>query len=199
VRVQVTHLTYAQLAGHAEKWLRESHPSSAVPVPIEEILEFQYGVDIVPVRDLQRRFGIDGATGADLHTIYVDEWIQESRPGRYRFTLAHEAGHLVLHREIVLELVPASLSDWLDLADAVDEEAYNRMEGQAYSWAGLVLVPRAVLAEMVAAEAQRAREKGFDPDESPDLAVRYIGSALARGFDVSPEVIRRRISFDHLL
>jgi len=137
-------------------------------VPIEEILELQYGISTVPVRDLQRRFGIDGTTGADLQTIYVDEWVQERRPARYRFTLDHGAAHLVLHRAILLGLVPKTVGDWLALAD---EEAYNRMEGQAYSWAGLVLVPRGVLVTVVSQESERAKQRGFDPSEFPDLAV----------------------------
>ena len=81
MRFHVAHLTYDQLAGHAEKWLRECHPSGAVPVPIEEILESRHGIDVVPVRDLQRRFGIDGARGADLQTIYVDEWVRPAGGG----------------------------------------------------------------------------------------------------------------------
>jgi hypothetical protein len=83
----------------AEEFLKKYHPSLSPPVPIEEIIEFQFHIDIVPLHGLHRAFEVDGFTSNDLTTISVDAFVQESRPGRYRFTLAHEIGHGVLHRD----------------------------------------------------------------------------------------------------
>lgn len=91
------------------------------------------------------------------------------------------------------------MGDWLKLSDAVDDEATNRLEGQAYSWAGLALVPRIQLAVTVRGEIERARLKGFCVEESPDLAAQYISHVLAKRFAVSSEVVRRRIALDHLI
>ena len=65
---------------------------------IEEIVEFDFRINIVPVLGLQREFEVEGFTSGDLKNIYVDEYTYTDRITRYRFTLAHEMGHIVLHR-----------------------------------------------------------------------------------------------------
>ncbi len=53
----------------AEEFLKKYHPSLSIPVPIEEIIEFQFHIDIVPLHGLHRAFEIDGFTSNDLTTI----------------------------------------------------------------------------------------------------------------------------------
>jgi hypothetical protein len=43
----------------AERFLEEHHPSSEPPVPIEEIVEFGLGLDVVPLPNLYRDFQIE--------------------------------------------------------------------------------------------------------------------------------------------
>jgi hypothetical protein len=92
--------SYEDLRKKADNFLREHHPSGNIPVPIEEIVEFVFGMNIVPVLGLQREFEVEGFTSGDLKNIYVDEYVYTDRPSRYRFTLAHEIGHVVLHRHL---------------------------------------------------------------------------------------------------
>ncbi len=93
-------LSYRDLRVRAADFLRTHHPQGTIPVPIEEIVEFKYRIDIIPVHGLQQAFEIDGFISSDLKTITVDCFIYEHRPNRYRFTLAHELAHAVLHRKI---------------------------------------------------------------------------------------------------
>lgn len=46
---EVRRLSYAELRGASERFLTEHHPFGTTPVPIEEIVEFRFGIDIVPI------------------------------------------------------------------------------------------------------------------------------------------------------
>lgn len=93
-------LSYENLRRLAARFLEAYHPPATIPVPIEEIVEFRFKIDIVPFPELQAAFEVDGFISSDLRTVYVDEFVWEQRPGRYHFTLAHELAHVVLHRRI---------------------------------------------------------------------------------------------------
>lgn len=99
-KLGVGYLSYGFLAQKAEDFLLRYNPSGLIPIPIEEIVEFKLKVDIVPVPNLQKDFDIEGFTSSDLQNIFVDDYILSERPTRYRFTLAHEVGHIILHKEI---------------------------------------------------------------------------------------------------
>lgn len=194
--IRCKRLSYTTLKKLAHEFLSVYHPSGEPPTPIEEIIDLQLGMDIVPVRELQKRSGIEGALGADFSTIYVDEWIQEARTNRYHFTLAHELAHRELHRPLREQIELSNTEDWLRIRDAVDDDTYSWMEWQAYSWAGIVLVPEAALDVKFKAELERAKAAGFYVNGNPDLAKEYISEALAKPFAVSPEVIYKRIGYD---
>jgi hypothetical protein len=53
----------------AEEFLKKYHSSLSLPVPIEEMIEFQFHIDIVPLHGFHRVFEIDGFTSNDLTTI----------------------------------------------------------------------------------------------------------------------------------
>ena len=199
MRIRCQKLSYNKLRELAEEFLDRHHPDRQIPVPIEDIVDEQLRMDIIPVRQLQKRHGIEGGLGADFMSIYVDEWVQDSRPGRYHFTLAHELAHRELHMGILSQVVPEGLDGWIHIGDQLDDDTVDWMEWQAYSWAGLVLVPSPQLAHAFATELQRAKDVGFYADGNPDLAKEYISEALAKPFAVSPEVIYKRIGYDKLI
>jgi len=93
-------LSYGDLRRRAGDFLRTHHPDGTIPIPIEEIVESQHRIDIIPVPGLHKAFEVDGFISSDLKAITVDAFVYEQRPGRYRFTLAHELAHAVLHRRI---------------------------------------------------------------------------------------------------
>lgn len=99
-RLHPPFLSYEALRRRAGDFLRTHHPDGTIPLPIEEIVEFRYRIDIIPVPGLQEAFEVDGFISSDLKSITVDAFVHERRPGRYRFTLAHELAHVVLHRRL---------------------------------------------------------------------------------------------------
>ena len=82
----------------ARNFLQKHHPKDTYPIPIEKIIEFQLKLDIIPIPGLHKVFDIDGFLSSDRTGISVDDGIYHSRIGRYRFTLAHEIGHFILHK-----------------------------------------------------------------------------------------------------
>lgn len=111
-RIRVPRLSYQDLRGIADAFLRQHHPAGTIPIPIEEVVEFRFGIGITPLPGLHADHEIDGFVSADLSEIFVDLFVFESRPARYRFTLAHEIGHVVLHAEVLKEVRPRSVAEW---------------------------------------------------------------------------------------
>lgn len=76
----------------------------APPIPVDEIIEFGLGLGL-GFEDLRRKLNMEdvlGATYVQSRKICAD--ISLDRPeeeGRLCFTLAHEAGHWVMHREFI--------------------------------------------------------------------------------------------------
>ena len=206
-------LTNDQIHDIATVFLRKYHPQDSLPVPIEEIIEFQLELDIIPTPGLSKGFEIDGFLSRDFSSIYVDDFIQANRLARYRFTLAHEVGHLVLHKVPLDEV--ATFDDVVSWQEFVknlgpDKGSY---EYQGYTFAGYVLVPKHHLAAKVKqylpeveAEISAARSAGHARTAvarplrpgNLDFAVSSLANRLAGQFDVSPEVIQKRIKNDKL-
>lgn len=194
-------LSYEDINAYAEDFLKEHRSDSILPVPIEEIIEFDLNLDIVPFPSLQRDFDIDGFISADLTCIYVDDFIFQNRPSRYRFTLAHEIGHLALHKDLIESFRPLSIGDWKDFVLQVDDEVYDWLEWQAYTFAGLLLVPRKFLSkdfslqiEALKSKIELVKSKNLPKDSYQEYIVNAVANKLIKTYDVSIDVLIKRIS-----
>ena len=98
---------------------------------------------------MHRSYDIDSMLSKDLRQICVDGAVFENFPGRYRFSLAHEVGHRQLHAEFYAQLQFSDIADWKnDICNEIGEKEYGKLEFQAYTFAGLILVPPAPLANV---------------------------------------------------
>jgi hypothetical protein len=194
--IRVPRLSFEDLRGHADRFLTAQHPSGTVPVPIEGIVEFGLGINIIPLPGLHADHGIDGFLSADMTEISVDLYVFESRPARYRFTLAHEIAHLVLHGDTLKKAIPATAADWRAFVRDLSEADREWLEYQAYAFAGLVLVPRESLQREYRMARRRADEAGINVEQFPDIAKQYMATMIARVFEVSPAVIEKRLAKD---
>jgi hypothetical protein len=208
--LKIPFLTYPMVAKQADEWLREYYPSLHGPVPIEDIIEFTLGIDIVPFPSLEAAFGVAGTLGGGLHTIVVDQWLLDRQTTRYRFTLAHEIGHLVLHRRILDELdqewqsAPVKDSQtWLLLLNNIDLNTFQWMETQANWWANFILIPNDHFLEEFEKErlriVQEWETRGLGTEFPITAVSSIISKTLAKIFDVSPSAIETRIGKDGLL
>ena len=104
--------SYDDLRHIADRFLAEHHPDGGLPVSVEEIIEFRLVLNIIPMPGLRRFFDIDGYVSKSLRDISVDQYIQESRPDHYRYVLAHELSHVLIHGEIVSQFDFDSIEAW---------------------------------------------------------------------------------------
>jgi len=134
------------LADYGEAFTQITEP----PVPVEEILECHLDLSL-GFEDLEQRLGepsVLGATWIDEKEVLVDASLDPTiypiREGRYRFTVAHEAGHWVLHRHALQE------SKWTPLFDGRPQPSIvccstarkPRIEIQADLFASYLLMPK---------------------------------------------------------
>ncbi len=197
MEIKAPYLPYDVLREQAEAFLGQYHGSRTIPVPIEEIVELQFQMDIVPEPGLHAHFDIDSYITADLTEIRIDEFVYESRPGRYRFSLAHELGHRVLHKNVFAKLVFRSIAEWKQMiANAIPEREYGYLEFHAHSFAGLVLVPQCELANKYDEVCKLVEAHGVSLQHDSEVAQNLIAEYLAEFFVVSPAVVHKRLRYD---
>ena len=124
--------------------------SFCLPVPVESIAEHFLGYDLeVTDEGLFADPSFLGGISFETSTIFVNASI-EDHEGRYTFTIAHEIGHHVLHRDLYNELI-ADRSQIL----CREEKQKPLIERQADRFAAALMMPRYVLSD----EVQRFGQK----------------------------------------
>jgi Zn-dependent peptidase ImmA (M78 family) len=194
-------LSYEDINKCANVFLIKHKRNSKLPIDIEVIAEFDLGLNIFPFPHLQKMFDVEGFLSGDLTTIYVDEFIYYERPTRYRFSIAHEIGHYVLHSDLMINIHPQNVSDWKGFVLGIDDDTYGWLEYQAYTFAAAVLMPRSELQEHFAHETKLLqpkidviKAKGLSIENSQDYIVNAIATNLVGVFDVSSDALTKRIS-----
>jgi len=196
--LKIQFLSNEEIKVKAADFLSRFHPDNSIPVPIEEIVEFDLGINIIPMHGLRKAFEIDGFISSDLHDITVDDSVSELYPSRYRFTLAHEVGHIILHKELFVTAKFSNYSDWKSFVNNISEVDYKKLEWQANAFAGLVLVPAEHLEVAVKSCVEKIIREGIDLKANWDFGWNLIASHICGDFQVSPPVIERRIKFENL-
>jgi hypothetical protein len=164
-------LYYDDIRKHADAFLEQHHPSRSIPIPIEKIIEFQLGIDIVPVPGLL---------------------------SRYRFTLAHEVGHIVLHQHIYSEAKFKNSQEWKSFINSIPDKTHSWLEYQAYAFGGLILVPVEHLNELTCKYVKLIDEEGISLRDNWDYAWDCIAYQIAKDFKVSASVIEKRLQKEEI-
>ena len=188
--------SYDDLRKKADDFLRTYNPTGTIPVPIEEIVEFEFNINIVPVLALQREFEVEGFTSSDLKNVYVDEYVYTNYLNRYRFTLAHEIGHIVLHGNLYRVNRFSSIAEWKEFINSMTEEEHGWLEYQGYAFAALILVPRVNLTKHTNEWVKRIKGKDISIEKNWDFAWELITEHLGKAFQVSSSVIEKRLDKD---
>ncbi len=192
-------LKYDDLRAEAEKFLDEYHAERTLPVPIEEIVEFDFEIGLIPLDGLMDDVSVDAFLTSDAKHIYIDAFVFEHRVERLRFTLAHELAHFWLHDLLYQRTKVASVKDWLQIQESMGEDSYRWFEWQANSLAGLILVPRNQLQRHFDEAVGAARDEGLnDKILFSEVGKPYVLDYLSNIFGVSNEVVEIRLHKDGL-
>lgn len=185
-----------EIQRHAETFLSQ-YWDGTLPVDVEYIAEYCLKISVLPLPGLKANIEGDGFITRDFKEIHLDF---DQHSVRQRFTIAHELGHFVLHKEFIENLsTTPDIQAWKTLYASLPEQDLNSMEYQAYEFAGCLLVPQShlqdafddLLPEMDALASQ-ARQAGFRRHQYIDRMADWAAQRLAKTFDVSSQVIDKR-------
>lgn len=185
--MQVPNLRYADVVYVADNFLKKYHPSFTLPIPFEEIVEIRMKIFVMAVPGIKSLLGIDAFISSDFSQITIDENYFIKFPERTRFSIAHEIGHLVLHKEWYGKYGPKNFEDYLTFHDRIDNQVYKYIEIQAHTFAGLVLVPKNLLLKEL-----RKRLSRIPSHENPEILI-PVAQDLLEIFQVSGDVMLRRL------
>jgi Zn-dependent peptidase ImmA (M78 family) len=142
------------MSGKVDVWaaveeFRQKHKKDLGKIPIDVLtaIEVRLRLDVIPFPDLLVKYSADAAVMSDFSGIYVDEQSYEFLEGepiwrfnRLRFSLAHELGHIILHRDLAGELKFKTLDDFRNWMQQYRASRHN-LEWEANEFAGRLLVP----------------------------------------------------------
>lgn len=182
---RIPYLNKDNIVRNVEETLEECW-NRMFPVDVEVICD-DLEIGILPIVDLSRTFRVDAFISADFKTIYVDSREFERDSHRYRFSVAHELGHFVLHRKYCPN-VTKSLDEWFQFFRRfINDYA----EFQANYFAGSLLVPEAELVRVLNVEFDGSFVRNYW-NASPSELGRIL-MKVRRHFRVSDDVIARRM------
>jgi len=170
---------------------RNKYWGDAVPVDIEQIIEFKLRISIIPVPGLYKQCNADALISSDWRTIYVDNdnYLDDKCYNRLRFLLAHEIGHFVLHQDIYTSFNIKSVEDFYNVVEEIGQD-YGIIEGHANRFANFLLVPRGRLT----LEREKIKQEYFA--KHPEIGKvdsatlnSYVAIPLAKIFNVSQEAM----------
>jgi Zn-dependent peptidase ImmA (M78 family) len=204
--IRVPYRSYEEIGRISFDFLKAHDFHNQIPIDVEAILEFVLDVGIIPIPGFQQNYSVEGSLSMDLKTVYVDEHVYRAVETRYRFTLAHELGHILLHKSLYKDTDANSFIDWKRAYRMISESSYFSLEKQAYDFAGLLLVPADHLkmrfAKMISenkAKFVEADKKGVMRPKVLEYFMSQVIYRLGRVFNVSTNVIEKRIDRDNLI
>ena len=198
MKLEIPYFSYTDIGKRAQNFLTEYHPSFEIPIPIEEIVDVKLGLDIVPINNLYKDFGLSGYLTRDCSAIFVDQFQADNYEEKYRFTLAHEIGHYVLHRSFYENLPFKAPDEYVAWRVSIAPEDMSWFETHGDWFAGHVLVPTNRL-EKICLQVVGKYQKMFSKFGTiPDDIWSYISNEVAIHFEVNPPVVEIRIKKENI-
>jgi len=194
----IPYLSYSDIGGRVQAFLHQHHPSFEIPIPVEEIIELKLGLDIFPFPRLYKDHGLNGFLSRDLSTIYVDETQYSQFNEKYRYTLAHELGHYVLHKACYEDLPFRTPDEYVKWRLSLSQGDISWFETQGEWFAGQLLVPTVQLENVCKTVVAKYQETFKKFARMPDDVWSYISNEIATHFDVNPPVVEIRIKKENI-
>lgn len=186
--IKVPFLNNADISNKVELF-RKKFWDNSIPVNIERIIDLRLKLDVIPVPSLQKLCDTDALIASSWKEIYVDEekYLDDRYQNRLRFSLAHEIGHFVLHKNIYESFDIKTFKDIYDLIRDIPQEQYSYLETQANKFANLLLVPRNILGNQRIREVKK--QKTIPKNVDRKTLNLYLAIPLSKEFGVSERVI----------
>jgi hypothetical protein len=192
-KLNIPFLNNADIEIRAQNFIGKFGDNS-IPIDIEKIIDLSLEINIVPIPGLQHLCGTDALIASSWGDVYVDNdaYLDERYSNRLRFSLAHEMGHFVLHKDIYSSFKIKEIDDFDKFFKDIPSKQYGYLETQANKFASYLLVSRSILIEK---KNRLIREYKYKIQESKPEGVdentlnSYLAIPLSRTFGVSEKVI----------
>lgn len=176
------------------------------PIHVEKIVDNIFKKDIIPIPSFKTAFGYNSRISYDFSDIYVDETIYKKAGPQYKYSLARELGHIVLHRHIFCELNMLRIKDYKNFVKSMNIEAIDLLDVQSKQFAELILVPSIPLRNHFK-KLYREKRECFDKFQNHELYEAHykkalictIATDLIKIFNVDLNLIKKRIDKDRLI
>lgn len=129
----------------AEEVILQYLNKECIPIDIEKIIEFGLGMQLIIYFDLENKIEKSAFISVFDKTVYVDSNTFKFNPNRYRFSLAHELGHFILHKEYFdkfnneVKNKEEKIKYWKEFIKEIERE--ENLEQEANIFANYLLVP----------------------------------------------------------
>lgn len=156
-------------------------------VDIERLILEKFKLKIESFIELRRRwdtYAFIDTTGAVIF-IDADLMNEERLEKKYRFTLAEELAHLLIHRHLFANC--RTIEGRMKIEEMLDERTRAYMESNAKALASAILMPKATVEPLVESLA------GKLVDAEGRILVDQVVSALASEYDVNFQAAKRRM------
>ena len=172
---------------------RKKYWGDIIPVNIEIIIEKKLSIEIIPLPGLKSQCNTDAFISSDWKNVFVDndKYMDDSYYNRLRFSIAHETGHMVLHKSLYQNLKIKSMEDFRNFLIEVPGKQYGYIETQVNKFANYFLIPRDILIN----ERQAILNEHKDIlDINAKQLNGYIATPLSKIFGVSAEAMEIALS-----
>jgi hypothetical protein len=184
----------------ADKFRQQYSPSGEIPVDVVAIAEIDLDLEIRPITRLKEDADVDALLLGDWKTLIVDQqqYVDDRYLNRLRFSIAHELGHYVLHKAVYDQIPRCSPNDWITFMQMIPDNEYSYIEYQAYEFAGRLLVPLEQLTNQFNATLIETESNGINRTKLNDAHLAYLCNPISKYFEVSPDVIEKRLTREKL-
>lgn len=193
VWTEVEHFRHQHLTGQED----------LLPVDVFTLVELRLRLDVIPFNDLVAKYGIDAALKPDFTGLYVDAesyvlWERGPvwKQNRLRFSVAHELGHFVLHRDAAAKVKFRSFEEFARHFNVSDGPKYH-LEQEANEFAGRLLVPIMRLREQFDQFANQIGAIIPSWISSEDLRLKFA-ETVAPKFGVHTQAVLTRLDRESL-
>ena len=159
------------------------------PIEVDLIAE-KLGFNLIPLQGLKYLSSTDSYLAYRCKEIVYDPDVS---PVRIRFSIAHELGHFILHKEIIDAISFNSIDEWKESLNNIPGWFWSKIEKQANEFAGNILAPRDFLLRVILNYKDKLElAKNIIPNDLGSIR-EFLAIPLAKRFDVSQDVIRIRL------
>lgn len=158
--------------------LLKEHDVTSAPIPVERIAEIKAQVRYSPLDD-----ELSGMVYVKNDTAIIGVNALH-HPNRQRFTIAHELGHLILHKPMITKEIHVDKNFPMLMRGPASSTKVNQTEIEANYFAAEILMPASFLVKSL-------KEEPFIINDIDDD---IVASTLAKKYKVSVSAMRFRLS-----